>query len=100
MLRKLLIGAVAVAGLMFVGTPSVDAGWRRAYRQGYYAPYNDGYYYRAPRRAYRAQYYNYGTPYYYGYSTPGYYYNSGGYYQQPYYGGVGISTPGFGLYIR
>lgn len=100
MFRKVLFGLVAVLGLTFLGTSSADAGWRRAYRNGYYAaPYNGGYY--APRRVYRQPYY--APVYNYGYNS-GYY--GGGYYGGPYnsgvyYGpGVGVYTPGFGVYVR
>lgn len=96
MFRKVLFGLVAVLGLTFLGTSSADAGWRRAYyRNGYYAaPYGGGYY--APRRVYRRGYY--APVYNYGYN--------GGYYGGPYstgvyYGpGVGVVTPGFGVYVR
>lgn len=97
MLRKLLFGAVAAAGLMFLGSEA-DAGWRRDVRRGYYAPYNNGYYYRVPHRVWRNQHYN--QPYYYGNTYPNYYNSGYGYYQQPYSGGVGGVTPGFGFYVR
>ena len=104
MFRKVLFGLVAVAGLLFVNTPTADAArWRRLYRRGFYRPYYNSYYYAAPRYyglnnmgyyggygyGYPAYYGNYG----YGYGTP-YYGNYG------YYGGVGIATPGFGFYFR
>jgi hypothetical protein len=103
MLRKMLLGAVALIGLTFVGTQSADAGWRRAARRGYY---NSGYYngaVYAPRRVYRQRYYAppvvYANPGYgyYGYNNgyPGYYGGSYGY--SP---GVGVVTPGFGFYVR
>lgn len=96
MLRKLLLGAVAAAGLMFLGSDA-DAGWRRDARRGYYNPYHGGYYsYRVPRRAWRNQYY-YNQPYYY--SNQPYYY--GGYYQPYYYGYSGaVATPWGGVYWR
>lgn len=101
MLRKLLFGAVAAAGLIFVGGEA-DAGWRRDLRRGYYnSNYSGGYYsYRVPRRAWRNQTVYYNQPYNYGYSYPTYYGGNYGYYQQPYYGGVGVVTPGFGFYVR
>jgi hypothetical protein len=106
MFRKLLLAAVAVAGLMVtVDTPSADAGWRRVYRRGYYAA--PGYYYRpryyAPvyRPVYNYGYgypgyygsYGYGYPYGYSYGYPGYY---GGYWGP----GVGVQAGNFGFYVR
>lgn len=102
MFRKILLSTVAVLGLTFVGTSTADASWRRAYRNGYVTPYYGNAYY-APRRAYRRGYYS--AP------VTGYYYNSPSYYAPtPYYygptygpvygSGIGIQTPGFGIYVR
>ncbi len=88
MFRKRLFGAVALLGLMMIGPSTADAGWRRAYRSGYYAP-NYGYGYYGPRPVYRRSYYvapvvNYGY-------APGYY---GAYYAPTYYGpAVTVQTP-------
>lgn len=98
MFRKLLFGAIALAGLMIIPTQSVDAGWRRAARRGYYGPYYGRVVY-GPRR--------FNRPYYAptaAYRAPGYYMNPGYSYGYPgYYGygpGVGVTTPGFGFYVR
>jgi hypothetical protein len=106
MFRKLLLASVAVAGLMVtVDASSADAGWRRAYRRGFYAAPR----YYAPRRVYAAPVYSYGYTYPgyyggYGYAYPyGYSYGYPGYYGG-YYGGwgpgFGVQTRNFGFYVR
>ncbi len=100
MFRKLLFGAVALAGLLVIPMQSADAGWRRAARRGYYyGPVARRYYYRpryvAPPVVYGPGYTTYGYPY--GYSGYGYGYDPYGY---GYNSGVGVVTPGFGIYVR
>ena len=97
MFRKAILGLAAVAALMVgtAGTASARPYYRPVYRGGYYgrpvvrpyvAPVYGGYY--------RAR------PYYGGYYNNGYY-NNGYYNNNGFYGpGVGVSTPGFGFYLR
>jgi len=98
MFRKTVLGVLAVAGLMLASTGTASAYYRGGYHGGY-----RGYGYRggvcappvvvAPRV-------RYAYPPAYGYGVaPGYGYGYGNAYG---YGGpgLGISTPGFGLYVR
>ncbi|MFO0917133.1 MAG: hypothetical protein U0872_02330 [Planctomycetaceae bacterium] len=99
MIRKLLFGAVALAGLMIIPTQSADAGWRRAARRGYYYGPAARRYYRPYRQYYAAPPMVYGPGYSYGspYGFSGYNYGYGPYGYGP---GVGVTTPGFGFYVR
>ena len=108
MFRKAILGIVAVMSLIVVsssGTASAN------YRGGYHG-YRYGYGYRGPvgplyRRGYIAPpVYVAPPPVAYGYpGVGGYGYGYGGGYAPGYgygYGapGVGVSTPGFGFYVR
>lgn len=105
MFRKTILGIVAVMGLMAVSTGTASAN----YRHGYYGGYRYGY--RGPigpayRRGYIAPPVYVAPPVAYGYpGVGGYGYGYGGY-AAPGYGygyggpGLGVSTPGFGFYVR
>jgi hypothetical protein len=96
MFRKAILGMVAVMGLMFVSTNTVSAYYGHRYHGGYRHGY--GYGYRAPiyrpRFAYPPVYA--APPAVYGYPAVGGY-GYGGYGYAP---GLGVSTPGFGFYVR
>ena len=104
MFRKAILGIVAVMSLMVISTGTADAYYRGGYRGGYYG---NRYGYRGPvrplyRRGYVAPVYV--PPVAYGYPGVGAYgYGYGAGYAPGYgYGapGLGVSTPGFGFYVR
>ncbi|MBI3840129.1 MAG: hypothetical protein HY288_19580 [Planctomycetia bacterium] len=90
-MKRIVLGLVAAAALMFVGTPAMALG--RAYRAGFYAGAGYRPYYSVYRPYYGPAYY---PPAYY---PPAYY--PAPVYPVPVYPapGVGVYTPGFSLSV-
>ncbi len=103
MLRKSILGVLAMVVLLVVTTGTASAhGYHHGcggYRGGYGYGYRGGYGYGYAPRVYVAPAPVYGYPAVggYGYGVqPGYGYGAYGY-GQP---GIGVTTPGFGMYVR